>query len=554
MIVSALILIPAAAGAACLRLPSPLGRRATLLGVAILHLLLTLVLWTQWLQPRHGDGGGWFAVDVFALSLPGGHAPAPASTSGHASASWLALDAMGLVCLTLCSILFLAAAVYGFEYLKREKQEVVHHDFQEGVQFINESESVFASCLLFFLAAMTLTCVSHHLGLFWIAVEGTTLASAPLIYFHRHHRSLEATWKYLLLCSVGIALALLGNFFLAKSVPAAIRHETGLVLTPLLEHAPTLDPAWLLTAQIFLIVGYGTKVGLAPLHNWLPDVYSEAPSLVALLSGALANCVFLGILRGHQICTAAGLGAQSCNLLIGFGVASMAAAAVFMIGQQDFKRMLGYSSIEHMGILSLAVGVKAGYALGLHAACHSLAKAGLFLVAGNLLAAYQSKSTLVARGVNRTMPLQGFLWLCGLLAITGTPPFGAFLSEFSILQAILAQKSWWLAATFLGLLTVIFMAMAYSMLPMTSGSHPETIGGRKLDPEAHAPPLVSGMSLAPAVLLAGALLLGIYIPAPVNKVFEQSAACVQPKAAAVAAARTEAPGVVVKTSSAESFR
>ena len=173
-----------------------------------------------------------------------------------------------------------------------------------------------------------------------------------MIYFHVH-RSLEATWKYLLICSVGIALALLGNFFL---VMAASHGQSHVVLTvdALQERAASLDPMWLKAAFVLLLVGYGTKMGLAPLHTWLPDAHSEAPSVIsALLSGALLNCAFLGILRVHGILFASGLGAFSQELLIGFGLFSMGVAAVFIIGQADFKRMLAYSSVEHMGVLAL---------------------------------------------------------------------------------------------------------------------------------------------------------------------------------------------------------
>src|SRR5439155_12404295 len=174
-------------------------------------------------------------------------------------------------------------------------------------------------------------------GLLWIAVEATTLASAPLIYFHRHHRSLEATWKYLLICSVGIGLALLGNFFLAVAASGASGAGGSLSIGALREHAAQLHMPWLKGAFLFLLVGYGTKMGLAPLHTWLPDAHSEAPSVVsALLSGALLNCALLGIVRVQQVCAAAGQAAFGQGLLVGFGLLSMAVAAVFILGQADY--------------------------------------------------------------------------------------------------------------------------------------------------------------------------------------------------------------------------
>jgi len=193
---------------------------------------------------------------------------------------WLVLDPIGLLFLSITSALFLATAVYALGYLPREKR-AAKTDFEEGFLFSNAPEATFTGCLLLFLAAMTLVTVSQHFGVLWVAVEATTLASAPLIYFHRHHRSLEATWKYLLICSVGIALALLGNFFLVVAVPDSDGRATPLVLGSLIEHAPQFHGLWLKAAFLFLLVGYGTKMGLAPLHTWLPDAHSESPSVIS---------------------------------------------------------------------------------------------------------------------------------------------------------------------------------------------------------------------------------------------------------------------------------
>ena len=223
--------------------------------------------------------------------------------------------------LTLTSLLFLASSFYAVAYLRGERDQP-RADFEEGFLFSNAREASFTGCLLLFLAAMTLVTLSQHLGLLWVAVEATTLASAPLIYFHRHHRSLEATWKYLLICSVGIALALLGIFFLAVAASSPGTVRVSLVLNDLLLAAPHLNPLWLKAAFVLMLVGYGTKMGLAPFHTWLPDAHSEAPSVAsALLSGALLNCAFLGILRIHQVCVASGLADFSERLLLVLGLA-----------------------------------------------------------------------------------------------------------------------------------------------------------------------------------------------------------------------------------------
>ncbi len=205
---------------------------------------------------------------------------------------WLWLDAVGRVFLGITSVLFFTVAVYGLSYLQREHQ-TTHADFEEGFLFVDAPEARFTGCLLLFLAAMTLVTVSQHFGILWVAIEATTLASAPLIFFHRHHRSLEATWKYLLICSVGIALALLGTFFLAIAATQADGSMLPLAVPTLVQEAARLHDTWLAAAFLLLLVGYGTKMGLAPLHTWLPDAHSEAPShgLGTALWHALELCL-----------------------------------------------------------------------------------------------------------------------------------------------------------------------------------------------------------------------------------------------------------------------
>jgi hydrogenase-4 component F len=467
----ALLLVPLVSGVAAFWWRHDAGRRALLIVAALVHSGVTAATW-RWQPTPLVDG-------------------------------WLDLDSAGRLFLSILSALFLVAAIYGVGYLAREKQ-TRHIDFQENQYFSNEPEAVFTACLLFFLASMTLVTLSQHFGLLWVAIEATTLASAPLIYFHRQHRSLEATWKYLLICSVGIAIALVGNFLLAVAAAGLGDAPGKLILANLVHAGSGLHRPWLEAAFIFFLVGYGTKMGLAPLHTWLPDAHSESPSVVsALLSGALLNCAFLGILRAHQVCLSAGAGDFSAGLLLVFGLFSMAIAAVFILGQVDFKRMLAYSSVEHMGILAVGVGLGGAGVFGsaLHAVNHSLTKAGLFLVAGNILRAYQSKQVNDVRGLNRVLPWSGVLWLAGFLAITGTPPFGPFLSEFTILKAAVDQSRWLVTILYLGLLGLIFIAMANIVLRMGQG------GGTR---EPAAEPVWS--IVPPATLCVVVLVLGVYVP------------------------------------------
>jgi hydrogenase-4 component F len=486
---SALVLIPAAAGLLSFFLRASSWRRALLLLTAGAHAALTGSLW---LRP---PGTGWQGA--------------------------LALDAIGLLFLTLTSGLYLVAAVYAVGYLRREFPGA-REDFVEGLRFTNAPEAVFTGCLLFFLSTMTLVIVSENLGLLWVAVEATTLASAPLIYFHRHHRSLEATWKYLLICSVGIGLALLGNFFLAVAATAPSGASIPLSLHRLTEAAASLQTPWLKGAFLFLLIGYGTKMGLAPLHTWLPDAHSEAPSVVsALLSGALLNCAFVGILRVLQICGAAGLGSYARGMLVVFGLLSIALAAAFLVAQADYKRLLAYSSVEHMGILALGVGLGGAATFGalLHAVNHSVVKAMLFLLAGNILAAYRTKTARDVRGLLGRIPVTGALWVAGLFAIAGSPPFGTFTSELLILRGALEQGRFGIGALYLALLTVAFVGMAATMTRMAQGSSPPPVPGATAGESRLA-------VLPPLALAAAALVLGLYVPPGMDAALRSAAALI----------------------------
>ncbi len=427
----------------------------------------------------------------------------------------LAADALSLLMLGTTSALFLAVSIYAVGYLAREPA-APREDLVDRVSVINEPERVFASCLLLFLASMTLVTVSHHLGVLWVAVEATTLASTPLIYFHRHRRSLEATWKYILICSVGIGLALLGNLFLAVAGSRSGGSVT-LLLSDLLAAGPRFDPLWLKAAFVFLLVGYGTKMGLAPMHTWLPDAHSEAPSAVsALLSGALLNCAFVGILRMQQVLGAAGLASFGADLLLFFGLFSMALAAAFVIRQPDYKRLLAYSSVEHMGILSFGVGLGGVAAFGalFHALNHSLCKGLLFLLSGNLLRVFRTKEVARVHGAWRVMPATAGLFLLGFLAISGVPPSGTFFSELSILEGALAAGRPGLAAAFLLLLGVVFAAMASIVLGIVQGEPPAGVARGREPRSSFLPPLL---------LAAAVVLLGLWLPSPVEEVLAEAA-------------------------------
>ena len=429
---------------------------------------------------------------------------------------WMGLDDVGLLFLGITSLLFSGAAIYTFGYLKAEGGHS-RKDIEEHFFFKNSHNAVFVGCMLFFLATMTLVTVSRHLGLMWVAIEATTLSSAPLIYFHRHHRSLEAVWKYILICSVGIALAMLGNFFIVVAGSQIQGAGPLMSLEDLIGHAPDLNPAWMKAAFVLCLVGYGTKMGLAPMHNWLPDAHSEAPSSIsALLSGALLNCAFLVLLRIHTVMIAAGLGETSRMLFVLMGLVSLAFAAVFIIGQKDFKRMLAYSSVEHMGIIALGLGIGGIGITGslFHAVNHSLIKGMLFMTAGNIMAAHQTKTIADVKGLIYTRPFTAMLWLTGSLAIVGMPPFGTFLSELTILGAMLDSGHFFVAGAYLFALGIIFAAFTAKVLPMIFSPPieppPASPGKNHNGPWDKKEPL---WSIAPLALLGFlCLVLGIYMP------------------------------------------
>jgi len=409
-----------------------------------------------------------------------------------AASPWLKLDPLGRIILPMVSALFLACSFYSVGVLHYRHAQI---------------NRVFCVCLISFLSVMTLVVLSQHLGLMWVAIETLTLVTAPLIYFNRTPQSIEATWKYLLIGSVGIALALLGTFFLAyASLYQGI--EPTLAFDDLLRNAPGLSKSWLHAAFVLLLVGYGTKMGLAPMHTWKPDAYGEAPGVVgAVFAGGVTSCAFLALLRVYHICEVAGEGAYISRLLLLMGFLSMTVAGLFMVGQKDFKRMLAYSSVEHMGILAIGLGIGGPALFGtlLHVVTNGLTKGVLFLSAGNIHRAYASKSTDQVGGAIRRLPISGAMFLAGFLAITGSPPFGPFISEFSILSGAFDAGRFATGGFLLLLLLVVFIGMGSTVLQVVQGRAPASA--------QFTPYREDMLTTAPViVLMASVLALGLFIP------------------------------------------
>jgi hydrogenase-4 component F len=471
------------------------------LALAVLTYAMPSGRWRPWLLPLGAAGHLALAVAALALGTLGD------TVSGFEG--WLLLDPLGKLVLGLVSLLFFLCSLYAPGYLALRA---------------DRPNRVFCANLFLVLAMMTLVTLSHHLGLMWVAMEAMTLASAPLLYFNHNARSLEATWKYLLIGSVGIALALLGSFFLAySSIKAGL--ESTLFFDRLIEAAPNLSAPWLHAAFVLLFVGYGTKMGLAPMHTWKPDAYGEAPGLVgALLAGGVTSCAFLAVLRVYQICRAGPEAGFARELLVFIGLFSMAVAAVFMARQRDFKRMLAYSSVEHMGILVLGIGLGglAVYGALLHLINNALTKVVLFLSAGNIHRAYGSKRTDHVRGAIHRVPLSGGLFLAGFLAITGSPPFGPFVSEFTIVTAAFGSGQFVAGGLFLLLLAIVFIGMGATVLAVVQGDVPD-----KPLPTAFRDSVATGLPLLLAMALV--LVLGLYLPPPLVTLLQDAAAFVEGK-------------------------
>jgi hydrogenase-4 component F len=396
----------------------------------------------------------------------------------------------------LCtSIVYFLASIYAIGYMR----------------LLDEDERLFKFYALF--AGFGLTTLvgplMNSIGIYWIAIELTTLVSTFLVAFERVAESMEAAWKYIMVVSAGISLALLGTVLFYWSGSFVLGPTYQMTWAVLTEAAPQMNPVVMILAFLLVLVGYGTKVGLAPMHSWLPDAHSESPAPVsAMLSGALLNTAMIGIVRFLGITRAANLGQLPQLVLVAFGALSLLVGALFIVRQRGMKRLMAYSSIEHMGVVALGFGF--GGVLGVagalyHMLNHSLNKSLMFFGAGNMMRAYGTKEILQINGVSRFFPAQGALWLAGAIAITGAPPFGLFLSEFTIMRAGMKPSFSWAVYVMAVLLVVIFIgfmnhfrSMYYG--PITTDASP----GRK----------VSGWCAVPMWLsLAPLLVLGLWWPA-----------------------------------------
>jgi hydrogenase-4 component F len=435
--------------------------------------------------------------------------------SGHSGdrVVWLYADALSAVTLLVIAFVSFTAALASVGYLREDMREM---NTAQG-QALRQMKRYY---MLFHLFAfsMLIVPVSNSLGVMWIAVEGTTLASLFLVSFYGTGESLEAAWKYVIIGSVGLALALFGTiltYYSAVQILGTSYDFNWSVLAPVVGH---LNPNVMRLALLFIIVGYGTKAGLAPMHTWLPDAHSEAPSPIsALLSGVLLNCAMYAILRYYALAVPSLGHVYPTMLLLTFGLLSLVIATLMMFQQRDYKRLLAYSSIEHMGIIAL--GVAFGGPLGLFGALlqiinHAVTKSMMFFASGQVLLKYKTKSIDRVSGIIKIMPVTGTLLLVGGLALTGSPPFSVFISEFTILSAGFRQGYTPEAIAMLVLMALIFISVLFYLNKMVFGKVPtvEKAGEVSLLN-------IAAMGLSAVVIV----LFGFFIPSPLNTLLHQAA-------------------------------
>ena len=420
---------------------------------------------------------------------------------------WFFIDSFNVFLVALTAFVAFTTSLFSRPYMRIE---------QEHGRLSTQRLRLYHSSYQVFIAAMLLALTTNNMGILWVSMEAATLATVLLVSLYRTPASLEAAWKYFILCGVGIAQALFGTillYFAAERVLGA--GGSALLWTHLNGVKTHLEPTVLQLAFVFLLVGYGTKVGLAPLHNWLPDAHAEGPTPVsAVLSGLLLNVALYAVMRSKVLVDGALGNDLAGNLMMGFGLLSVVTAAFLIKRQTDVKRMFAYSSIEHMGLITFAFGMGgpiASFAGLLHMTMHSLTKSAIFFAVGH---ATQSAGTQLMdgiRGLIRTNPTLGWGLMLGSIAILGVPPFGVFASEFLIITTAMHEHAW--ATPFLLIaLGVAFAAIFGRVQPMVFG-------------ETELPRLPHQPALTPVFLHLGlVLMLGLFIPPYLAMWYRQAAA------------------------------
>lgn len=419
---------------------------------------------------------------------------------------WFFIDPFNVFLVTLTAFVAFTTSLFSRPYMRIEA---------EHGKLNAKRLRLYHSSYQIFIGAMLLALTTNNMGILWVAMEAATLATVLLVSLYRTPASLEAAWKYFILCGVGIALALFGTILLYFAAEKVLGPGgTALLWTHLNEVKTELEPTVLQLAFVFLLVGYGTKVGLAPLHSWLPDAHAEGPTPVsAVLSGLLLNVALYAVMRSKVLVDGALGTALAANLMMGFGIFSVVLAAFLIKRQTDVKRMFAYSSIEHMGLITFAFGMGgavANFAALLHMTLHSLTKSAIFFAVGHATQKAGTQLMDGIRGLIRTNPTIGWGMMLGTIAILGVPPFGVFASEFLIITTAMHDHPW--ATPFLLLaLGVAFASIFGKVQPMVFG-------------ETESPKLPYQPALTPVFLHLGlVLLLGLFIPPYLADWYRQAA-------------------------------
>ena len=419
------------------------------------------------------------------------------------------VDSLSAIFLGLIAVVGSLAGVYSIGYMNTELEEG-HIDFK--------TYSHYHGFLHLFFFTMIVSVITNNLILMWVAIEATTLSSAFLVGTYKQKTSLEAAWKYIIICSVGVAFGLYGTLLTFANANGALADSSQAIFwSAVNQQATGLNPMLMYIAFAFVLIGFGTKCGLFPMHTWLSDAHSEAPSPVsAILSAVLLNCAMLVVLRYYTLVSKA-VGAEfPQTLMLIFGLLSVLVAALFIIVQFDIKRMLAYSSIENMGLISFAfglggpIGVFAGL---LHTINHSLAKTLLFCASGNILLKYKTRDMNQVRGLWHVAPVSAVLFAGGALALGGIPPFNVFVSEFSVVVAGITAGKTWLVILCLILLTIVLAGLALMLLKTVLGKQPDNVEAGE----------VSKVSLAAmAILLLLMFVMGIHIAEPILQLLKSA--------------------------------
>ena len=439
-----------------------------------------------------------------------GHAPA------QALEGFVYIDPLACFFALTVALVVLLASLGSAAYLRVEEENGALSSFQVRLYF------VFFSV---FSAGMLASMFAGNLGLLWVLIEASTLASAVLVGLDAKARALEAAWKYVIISSFGVTIALVATVFLFYAGSALhLGSNQRLTWYYLFAHAHALQPGALRIAFLLAVIGYGTKVGLVPMHTWLPDAHSEAPSPAsAMLSAGLLNTGMYAIIRYDAIAHAALGASYPQDILLGFGFATMFVGVMFMLRRGNFKRQYAYSSIEHMGIVSIALGF--GGVLGLFGALlqvlnHAIAKAVLFLTSGQFVLGYKTREISEVRGALGALPFAGGVLVLASLAVAGTPPFGVFLSELTIVRAGF-EKSPVLAGVFLVFLAVGFIGLIGSALAMATGTAPSALPAPSEPYPSRTGRLLAGVPIVGGLGLL--VVLGLFVPSGLGELLMHAA-------------------------------